>query len=82
MDFAHFDTKELILLMEHYKIKLVGEVQSHKLNFLKPSYFYKIIVMFSEESGQPVHLRSDQSSPHALKNIVLLLRPHSTDLMA
>ena len=33
-------------------------VQSHKLYFLKPSYFYKIICISSEDSDQSVHLRS------------------------
>ena len=40
-------------------------VQSHKPNFLKPSYFYKIICMFSDYSEESAHLRSLISRLHA-----------------
>ena len=39
-------------------------LQSNKLNFLKHSYFYKLVCMVSEDSDQ-----LNQSSPHALYKI-------------
>ena len=41
-------------------------LQSHKLNFLKHSYFYKLACMFSENSDQPVYPRSQISLHHML----------------
>ena len=40
-------------------ILIIYFLQPHKLNFLKHSYFYKLVCMFSEDSNQPAH-------PHSL----------------
>ena len=44
-------------------------LQSHKLNFLKHSYFYKLVCMFSEDSDQPAHPHCLISLHHMLYKI-------------